>query len=367
MGMSPPRSIQSPVGAEIVVDGRRYVNFAGSSYLGLSGNAEILEAGLAALRTCGAGYQLARHYGIATPAHQQAESVAAEFFGTQAALYLAAGYSFGLVAMAALRQAVDKIFIDEFTHHCLRESTAASGLPRYVFHHLDVEDLSSQLKQHLRAKERPLVVSDGMYSTFGEIAPLDAYAHALAPYEGRLLVDESHAFGVLGESGRGACEHHHVPPTLTLIGGSTSKGLGVVGGIIPATEGEVAALRCAPAARGASAGLPAAAAMCAQSLRHIRRHPELLQCLRGNVAHLKSRLRELGLEIPDSVAPVVAFVTGNYDSMRKLTDRLVDEGIYVLHSNYIGAGDAGVIRCGIFADHTREHLDLLVDVLRRLL
>lgn len=362
-----PKTIESPVGAEIILEGRRYINFGGSSYLGLSGNPKILEAGSDVLRECGSGYQFHRNYDIATRAHQDAESQAAAFFSTPAALYLAGGYYFGLVAAAALRHKFSTVFCDEMAHHSLRDGAAAAGLPIYTFRHLDTEDLQAKLKQHSRANERPLVATDGLYSTFGEIAPLDQFAAVMAPYDGRLLVDESHSFGVLGNTGCGASEHHNIPFSSSLFGGSTSKAFGVVGGIIPTTEEEVAVCRATPAGRGASAGLPAAASMCARSLSYVRQHPELLSSLRINIAYMKSGLRKIGLEVGDTVAPVAAFVPGPDLPIRALQQQLLSEGIYVLHSTYIGAGARGVIRCGIYADHTRDHIDCLLDALRRLL
>jgi 8-amino-7-oxononanoate synthase len=367
MGMSLPGVIESAFGAEIVIDGRSYVNFAGSSYLGLAGRPEILKAGVEALRTCGSGYQLARQYGVVTRGHWDAEREAAAYFGSEAALYLAGGYSFGLVAFAAIRSRFNAIFLDERSHHCLGEGAAASGLPIHTFRHLDAEDLRGKLERTLRGGEKPLVVTDGMYSTFGELAPLDELAAVTLPFEGRLVVDESHSFGVFGNLGRGACEHFNLPAPSALVGGSTGKAFGVVGGIIPATREEVDLLRDSPASRGASHGLPAAAAMCAASLRYIRQHPELLLRLRDNTLQLKKGLRQIGLSIPDTAAPVATFVTPSDVSMQELRERLMSEGICVLHSNYIGAGDRGVIRCGIFADHTREHIDTLLDALRRLL
>lgn len=367
MGVSVPRTIQSPVGAEIVIDGVRYVNFGGSSYLGLSGSTDIVEAGMVALRASGSGYQFARHYQIATRAHQDAESEAAAFFGSEAALYLPSGYYFGFVAMAALRQHYHAVFLDELSHHSLREGAAVSGLPSYEFRHLDSDDLGAKLKRHLRAHEMPLVLTDGMYSTFGEIAPLREFASILAPYGGRLVVDESHSFGVLGDNGRGVSEHHDLHAPSILIGGSTGKAFGVIGGIIPGSEAEIAELRMSPAARSSSVGLPASAAMCAMSFRYVRRHPELLQRLRANVAHMKKGLRKIGVDVADTVAPVATFTTRSGESMQTLQARLMSEGIYVLHSNYIGAAPAGVIRCGIFADHTDEHIERLIDALRRLL
>src|SRR5688572_30100476 len=128
MASKMPRTVESPLNAQIVIDGRAYINFGGSSYLGLSGNKQILEAGIATLQATGAGYQLARHYQVATRAHQEVEAEGADFFGTESAIYLAAGYHFGLVAMAAVRGRFTTVFFDELAHHCLREAIAASGL-----------------------------------------------------------------------------------------------------------------------------------------------------------------------------------------------------------------------------------------------
>jgi glycine C-acetyltransferase len=151
------------------------------------------------------------------------------------------------------------------------------------------------------------------------------------------------------------------------VGGSTCKALGVVGGVIPANEDEVTLFRATPAARGATAGLPAAAAMCAMSLNYVSEHPELLRRLRDNTSYLKSGLRKMGLAVGDSVAPIATFTSGPDEAMQALQERLMSEGIHVFHARYIGAGSAGVIRCGIFADHTSEHLDCLLDALGRLL
>ena len=365
--MSAIRTIESPVGAEIVVDGLRYVNFGGSSYLGLSAESAILDAGAAALHVSGSGYQFARHYQMATPSHQRAETEAARFFGTPTALYMAAGYYFGLIGLAALRGQVSAIFYDELAHHCVREPIPGTGLPHYAFRHQDAADLAAKLRQHLLADQVPLIVTDGMFSTFGEIAPLADYAQVMAPYGGRLLVDESHSFGVLGEQGRGAGELHNIAPGVMLSGGSTGKAFGVLGGIIPASESEVAAMRLTPAARSASAGLPAAAAMCAASFGLVRQQPERLARLRSNTIYLKDGLRRLGLSVGGNDVPVATFTAGSGRSTLGLQQQLAAEGIYVLHSNYIGAGADGVIRCGIFADHSHEHMDRLHDTLRRLL
>ena len=361
------RIVESAVSSEIVIEGQRYLNFGGSAYLGLARNTEILEAGIATLRTTGAGYQIARHCQVETRAHQQVESEAAKFFHSEAAMYFAGGYLFGLIALAAVKDRFSVIFFDEVAHYSLREAIGASGLPSHPFKHLDPEDLRKLLKMRLNAKERPLIVTDGLFPTIGEIAPLSDLSQVMSEYDGRLLVDESHSFGVLGAQGRGAAEHHNIPSSSTWIGGSLSKAFGGCGGIIPASEADVAAFRATPVGLGGGAGMPAAATMCAASLRFVRKHPELLERLRENVAYMKGGLRKIGLKVAEGVAPIASFGVGDRQAMQSLQSRLMSEGIFVLYTNYIGAGMDGVIRCGIFADHTKEQIDRLLETLRRIL
>src|SRR6185503_1366031 len=177
------------VAAEVVIDGRPFINFGGSSYLGLASNATIVAAGAAALSRFGSGIALHFSQQIATEPLEAVESIAARFFETDAALYLSSGYHFGLAATAMLREQFDVVFFDEAAHHALHDGIAASGLRSHAFRHLDVEDLEAQIGMHLRVGERPLVATDGLYSTLGEIAPLDDLARAIEPYGGRLLVD----------------------------------------------------------------------------------------------------------------------------------------------------------------------------------
>jgi 7-keto-8-aminopelargonate synthetase-like enzyme len=360
-----PGNLASPVGAEVVIDGRPYINFAGSSYLGLAGNEQIIAKGSEALRIWGCGAPFLRGQGLASGPHLNVEAEACAYFSSRGALFIASGYLFGFVAVAALRGSGDVVFFDEFAHYSLHEAIAASGLRSHAYRHRDAEHLEMLIGQHLRAQERPLVVTDGLFAAMGEIAPLRELSRVSRRYEGRLLIDESHAFGVLGPSGRGAHEQEGIEVSSALIGGSFGKAFGVCGGIVLGGDEEMAACRVTPAALGASAGLTAAAAMSAESLRYVREHPELLARLRSNVRRLKRGLRGLGLDVRDSEVPVAAFVTESERSMQSLRAALMAEGLIVYHVDYAGTPRGGVIRCGIFADHTDEHIDCLVDALRR--
>jgi 7-keto-8-aminopelargonate synthetase-like enzyme len=363
-----PRSFDSAVGAEIVLSGRRYISFGGSSYLGLASNPHILEAGISALRECGSGAPVPSNHNVTTRALVEVERAARHFFASPTSMYVNAGYYFGLAAIAAVSAHHDAVFFDEFAHYSLLEAIAAGGLPRYSFRHLDSHDLACQLKQCLGPKQRPLIVTDGLFSTIGEIAPLDELVQISSAYDGRVLVDESHSFGVLGPTGRGAVEHHNLESARLLRGGSLGKAFGTCGGIILAEESDAEPLRGSAVGRGASTGLTAAAAMCAASVRFVGEHPELLVRLRENIRYLKEGLARLGLSIGgDAGAPIASFTTSSGSATRSLQQALMQEGIFVYHSTYVGAAEGGVIRCGIFADHTRAHMDALLHALRRLL
>jgi 7-keto-8-aminopelargonate synthetase-like enzyme len=362
------KSFDSAVGAEIFLSGRRYVSFGGSSYLGLASNPYILEAGIRALRQCGSGAPVPPNHNVTTRALVEVETEARQFFSSPTSMYVNAGYYFGLAAMAAVRTRYHAVFFDELAHYSLREAIAAGGLPRYSFGHLDIDDLSRQIKQRLGPQQRPLIVTDALFSTFGEIAPLDEIIRIVSAYDGGVLVDESHSFGVLGSTGRGAVEHHTLQSARLLRGGSLGKAFGTCGGIILADESEEEPLRGSAVGRGASTGLTAAAAMCAASIRFVGEHPHLLLRLRENIRYLKEGLARLGLAIGgDAPAPIASFSASSGTATRSLQRALMNEGIFVYHSTYVGAAEGGVIRCGIFADHTRGHLDALLDALRRLL
>jgi 8-amino-7-oxononanoate synthase len=362
-GLPPePMVVQSATGAEVLLNGRWYVNFGGSSYLGLNGNKVIGAAGISALEKCGAGMPLARSQNVETEYHRLVETRATEFFGSDAALFLASGSIFGLAALQSLPDDEACIFYDEFSHYSLGNAILASGHPRHSYSHLDAGHLVELLKRFARPRQRAIVVTDGLFSTFGEIAPLADLAEAMSPYAGRIIVDESHAFGVLGRLGRGAAEHHRLGSE-AIIGGSLAKAFGVCGGLILGDAVQIGACRASQTVVGASYGMPAAAAMAARSLEWVAENPQLRSRLQANTAYLKAGLRRIGLDVGDTVAPIVTFAVGSPSDAAKVRSDLLSRGIFVYQTTYVGAGEAGVLRCAIFADHRLSHLDQLIEAL----
>ncbi|SHM36040.1 glycine C-acetyltransferase/8-amino-7-oxononanoate synthase/serine palmitoyltransferase [Duganella sacchari] len=365
--IAPLRRVGSPSCAWVEVDGRHLLSFGGSGYLGLGDQPDLIEAGVAALRRFGVHSQLGRHYGYALGANLEAEQAARAFFDVDGAMYFGSGYLFGLIAMPALADFCDAIFIDEAAHYSLRDGARASGRPVHTFLHCDAADLGRQLARKLPQGGRPMVATDGMFATRGTIAPLDAYAALLKRHAGWLVVDESHAFGVLGAQGRGAVEACGIARDRVVAGGSMAKAFGAHGGIALGAAAVIERLWRTPAARGAALGCSAGAAMTARSLQLVRLRPELRARLHTNAQLLKRSLRHLGLAIDDNGSPIAAFIVDDAQRMRNIQEALMKEDIFIAYSNYVGAGPEGILRVAAFADHLESDISRLQVALGRIL
>ncbi len=359
--------VESCSTATLVVDGRAMLSFGGSGYLGLNGQRGLIEAGVDALRRFGAHAQLGRHYGFALAANLDAEAEARRFFDVDGAMFFGTGYLFGLIAIGGLATRCDAVFIDACAHYSLRDAARASGRPMHEFAHRDAADLERAIARELPAGGRPLVATDGMFPTRGAIAPLADYAGILSRHDGWLVVDESHAFGTLGDRGRGAVEHAGLPRRRVVAGGSMAKAFGAHGGLAIGDAAIIEQLWTAPAARGAALGCSAGAAMSAASMRQVRANPALLARLRRNAQALRQGLRSLGLEIDEHDSPVVAVTRGSAATMQSIQARLLERDIFIAYSTYVGSGPAGVLRLAAFADHRDQDIQRLVDELRLLL
>jgi 7-keto-8-aminopelargonate synthetase-like enzyme len=357
--------LETAAGAQIKLDGRDIVNFAGSAYLGLAQHPDLINAGLEAIRRFGARPLMPPAYGLITQPHLDVETESARFFGTAASVYLPSGYLLGLATLTGLRSRFDLVLLDEDGHYNLRDAAGASGAQVRTFAHFDCDALESELARARHGNLQAFVAVDGMCPTFGTIPRLDVYAQLARKYQALLFVDESHSFGTLGASGRGAIEECGLSPGEVLSGGSLGKAFAAAGAVINGSTEAVSGVSSAPCMRGASAGMAAGAAMAAASLRLVRAHPEILAKLRENIKRLKTGMRQMGIEVEDTPAPLATFVAGTATQMQSMQQRLLDAGLFVLYLRYAGSGPQGAIRCSVFADHTHEQIDLLLEALQR--
>jgi 8-amino-7-oxononanoate synthase len=374
-----PPLMEGPPGALTHIDGREYLYFGGTSYLGLAGREEVILAGCEALRRFGIHTSTSRSgYGNCSLT-LQVERLAADFFGTAGAFYFASGYAGNHILIQALAHRADVALIDESAHFCLVEAAQLLGRPIESFRHGDPDDLWQKL--HQLARQRPLVLTDGVFSMTGEVAPLDLYLAVLREYStATLLVDDAHGIGTIGRNGRGTLEHLGLwdeaaasDPAKDGLGifvcGTLSKAIGGHGGVLPGSLALLERVRqTSHYYEGASAPMSAAAGATARALEIVLHEPQLRRRLSENAQRLRGGLRALGLAADDWPSPIIGLSIGSSDNMRRIHDELRHAGIIVPYFNaYAGTGSAGRLRIAVFATHTDEMLDQLLDTLRRLL
>lgn len=349
--------LESPVAARVTVDGKKYVNFAGSAYLGLGSDPSVSQAGIRAIEMLGGGMPLARSENYLNIFLQDIENAAAEYFEAPAAQYVTSGYFVPFVLLCALSDFDDVLYVDEFAHYAIRDAIACHAISTHTFRHCDAGDLSNRISDTLPAGKRPVVLTDGLFSVAGCLPPLDRYAAIVAPFGGRLIIDESHSFGVVGPAGRGACAAFGLPGSVAWRGGSLGKAFSANGGVVLGSAREIAACRAVPISCGASPGSPASAAMAAASLRAAASRPELLDKLASNARGLKQALRDF---VPDdgTAIPIIS-LSHPMVPASQIRDRLKELGVLVYCTTYMGAPSSGVIRIAAFADHSRDDIDRL--------
>jgi len=358
--------LESPLGPRMVIEGKEYDYFCGTSYYCLHGHERLIRAACDAARKYGLGPAT----GWDMPPLREVEELAAAFFGTPKAKYIVSGYLGNFTLAHALKGEYHRIFVDEVSHYSVFDAINSVGKPIHPFPHLNPEGLRDELKRHLRPGEVPLTITDGVFPVTGAMAPLKEYAQVLAPYGGILCVDDSHGVGVLGGNGRGSLEYWGIEGERCYLAGTLSKAFGGFGGIIPGDEALMERIaRYVRIPVGASPPPVPAAAASAEGIRILAEHPELRERLRRNVAYLRARLRDLGFEVDDSPVPIISLKPrGNLD-LKRTQEKLKEKGIivkYVPPRGYSDAPGVGTIRIAVFSEHSREQLDRLVEALRHL-
>ena len=358
--------MESAPGAETVINGRTYVYFGGTGYFGLHGHPELIKAGVEAFPKYGTHSGTTRSGFGNNPVLLEVERRLADYFGTEDAVYFVSGYFANLVLAQGLAASYDVIFIDETAHFSVRDGAATAGKPVHTFRHRDPDDLAAQLKKILKPKERPLLLTDGVFPTFGHIAPVPDYVRALAPYNGLIGLDDSHAVGVLGATGRGTSEHFGLRGENLHFAGTLSKAFGAHGGFLPSSRRLIQHIRQNLGVYSGSSPTPTPiAASSAKGLELVKAHPEWREALRKNTSLVKQGLRCLGFETNDSPVPIATFTLKSAEEMKKVQKTLMDRGVAVAYLKYVGAPSGGVLRATVFSTHTEAHIQKLLDELRR--
>ena len=358
------RTIESPQGAWLVVDGQRVLNFCSNNYLGLANHPRLLKAAHQAMESYGVGPAAVRSIAGTMGLHIELERRLAAFKGVEAAITFQSGFNANLAAVPALVGKEDVIFSDRLNHASIIDGCRLSGAKIAAYDHGSTAHLREVIAAEKgRSNERPyrraLIITDGVFSMDGDVAPLpDIYEVAKAE-DILLMVDDAHGEGVLGRGGRGIVDHFGLHGKVDIEIGTLSKAFGVVGGMVAGKSLIVEWLRQRgrPFLFSSAVTVPDAAA-CLAALDLLEESTELVDRLWENANHFKAEMKRLGFDIGVSTTPITPVMLGEAPLAQQFSRRLFDEGVFAMAIGFptVPRGKAR-LRVMISAAHSHDDLD----------
>ena len=364
------RVIASPQGAEIALaDGRRVLNFCANNYLGLADHPDIIAAAKQALDTHGFGMASVRFICGTQDLHKELEATIARFFGTEDTILYAACFDANGGLYEPLLGEEDAIISDALNHASIIDGVRLCKAKRYRYANGDMADLEAQLKQARADGVRDiLVTTDGVFSMDGFIAPLDRITALARQYGALVHVDECHATGFLGHTGRGSAEVNGVMGGIDIFTGTLGKAMGgALGGFTTGRREVIELLRQRSRPYLFSNSLPPhVVAAGSKAFEMLAVAGELRERLAANTAHFRQRMAAAGFELKPGTHPIVPVMVYDAPLAQRMAAELLDEGIYVVGFFFpvVPKGQAR-IRTQMSAAHTREHLDRAIDAFTR--
>jgi len=354
----PLRVLGSPQDTEAVVDGKRVLNLSSNNYLGLTTHPRLEQAMIAATKEWGAGSGAVRTIAGTMTIHEELERRLAEFKHTEASLVFQSGFTANLGVLQSLVKEGDVIISDELNHASIIDGIRLSKAERSIFKHRDMDDLERHLEKH-RDKRVKLVVTDGVFSMDGDIAPLPAIVERAERFQALVMVDDAHASGVLGKNGRGSVNHFGLDGRVDLQMGTLSKAIGVLGGYVAGGQAvrDFLIHRARPFLFSTSHP-PGVAAACIAAIDVLLAEPERIDRLWKNTQRFKDGLKRLGFETGASETPITPVIVGKGAVAMKLSDRLFGLGVFAQGIGYptVPEGRAR-IRTIVTSGHTEAQLD----------
>ncbi|MFQ6099930.1 MAG: aminotransferase class I/II-fold pyridoxal phosphate-dependent enzyme [Anaerolineae bacterium] len=353
-------------GAWVTTNGRRMLNFASYSYLGLLGHPKIETAAQEALARYGTGTHGVRVLAGTLPLHNELEQTVARFKKAEAAIVYSSGYVTNLATVAALVGRNDVVICDKFNHASIVDGCLLSQAKFLRFRHNDMASLERRLQQ-IEPDAGRLVVVDAVFSMDGDIINLPEVSRLCREYDALLMVDEAHSVGVLGETGHGIEEHFGLEGAMDLYMGTLSKPIPSVGGYVAGSQGLITYLKHVARAFVFSASLPPAQTAAAKaSFEVIEEEPWRVKRLQRNVKQFLGGLRARGFNTLNSETPIVPIICGEDERAFQMTKVCQEEGIFVLPviSPAVPVGLAR-LRANVTAAHSEEDIAHALDVFER--
>ena len=353
------RTIQSPQGAWLMVDDKKVLNLCSNNYLGLANHPYLIQVAQQTLQSHGVGPAAVRTIAGTMDIHLELEKRMAKFKKVEAAINFQSGFVANLGTIQALVSKEDVIFSDELNHASIIDGCRLSGARIIRYAHADAVNLEEVIKQNEGTYRRALIISDGVFSMDGDVAPLDKLCTVANAHDILLMVDDAHGEGVLGEGGRGIVDHFKLHGKVDIELGTFSKAFGVVGGIVTGNATLIDWLR--QAGRPflfSSAVTPADAAACLAAVDLLEKSTELVDRLWDNTRYFKKEIKNLGFDIGQSTTPITPIMLGDATIAQQFSQELFNLGVFATPIWYPTVPkDKARIRVMISAAHSQNDLD----------
>ncbi len=360
------KAIESGPGTTVTVDGRETIMVGSNNYLGLTRDPRVIEASREAIEEYGTSCTGSRFLNGTLDLHEKLEAELADFMNEDAALTFTTGFQTNLGIIPTLVGKNDAVVIDRQNHASIIDGCRLSFGRTLKFRHNDVDDLENRL-QNVEDDAGILIVVDGVFSMEGDLAPLPEIVELKEKYNARLLVDDAHSIGVMGEHGRGTAEHYGLEDEVDLVMGTFSKSFASLGGFVAGDDYVIDYVKNNARSLIFSASIPPANIQSVRaSLKIIREEPERRERLWENVSFMRSALNELGLNTGKSETPVIPIIVGDDMDTFSVWKALLELGVYTnpCVSPAVEPGRS-LIRTSYMATHSREELNQVVDAMKK--
>lgn len=358
--------LESDQGSKVVINGKEVIQLSSNNYLGLTSHPRLRKAALEAVEKYGAGTGSVRTIAGTFTMHEELEEKLAKFKHTEAALVFQSGFTTNQGVLSAILSPEDVVISDALNHASIIDGIRLTKSARKVYKHVDMEDLERALKESADFRKR-LIVTDGVFSMDGNIAPLDKIVELAEKYDALVMVDDAHASGVLGENGRGTVNHFGLDGRVHIQVGTLSKAIGVLGGYVASTRSLIDYLihKGRPFLFSTSHP-PAVTAACDEAIQVLLEEPELIEKLWDNAKFFKDGLAKLGFNTGNSQTPVTPVIVGDEALSHKFSDKLLEYGVFAQGIAFptVAKGFARV-RTIVTAQHTKEELQEALDIFEK--
>lgn len=360
------RVLQGPSEAWTTVDGKRVLMLCSNNYLGLCNHPKLKKAAIEAIEKYGVGSGAVRVIAGTMDLHLELEKKVAEFKHADSSITFQSGFAANAGSIPVLAEEGDLIISDELNHGSIIDGARLSKADRKIYKHRDMDSLN-QILEESGDYRRVWIITDGVFSMDGDVAPLPKIVKLAKEYGAMVYVDDAHGEGVLGENGRGTTSHFGVEGNVEVEMGTFSKAFGVVGGYIACSKPlrDYLENRVRPYLLSGSHP-PAVIASCIAAIEEVQRNPDLLKKLWRNTDYWKKGLKQIGYDIGESITPITPVMIGENKPTQELADKLFDMGVFVIPIVYpmVPKGKAR-IRTIVTAMHTEEDLNFALNAFEK--